>query len=49
MFAYFDNDVIAYESRYAWSKVDAGDWLYFISDITVLVRWIDKVMTDIGL
>lgn len=44
---YFDMDVILSEKRYSWELVNKGRWRHYLSDLSVFVRVIDKVMVDI--
>lgn len=46
-FEYFDEDVILWQKRYSWELVEKGRYRHYISDISVFVEFIDRVMCDI--
>ena len=43
---YLDQDVMVSKKRYSWEQARGGAWRYYLSDITVLVELIDRVMKD---
>ena len=46
-FKYFDDDVILWQKRYSWELVGQRRWRHYISDISVFVELINRVMRDI--
>ena len=44
---YFDEDVILWQKRYSWELVDNGRWRHYLSDISVFIALINRVMADI--
>ena len=46
-FEYFDEDVILWQKRYSWELVGQRRWRHYISDISVFVEFINRVMRDI--
>ncbi len=46
-FKYFDEDVILWQKRYSWELADTGRWRHYLSDISVFVALINRVMRDI--
>ena len=46
-FEYFDEDVILWQKRYSWELVDSGRWRHYLSDISVFVALINRVMGDV--
>lgn len=44
---YLDRDVMVSKKRYSWEHARDGVWRYYLSDITVFVELIDRVMKDI--
>lgn len=44
---YLDVDVMMWQKRYSWELVDKGLWRHYLSDISVFVEFIDRVMRDI--
>ncbi len=46
-FEYFDEDVILWQKRYSWELVEKGKWRHYISDISVFVELINRVMCGI--
>ena len=46
-FEYFDEDVILWQKRYSWELVDSGRWRHYLSDISVFVALINRVMADV--
>ena len=44
---YLDQDVMVSKKRYSWEQARDGVWRYYLSDITVFVELIDRVMKDI--
>ena len=47
LFEYFDEDAMLWLKRYSWELVDKGEWLCYLSDISVSVELINSVMRDI--
>ena len=48
VFEYFDEDVILWQKRYSWELIDEGRWRHYVSDISVFVELIDRVMRDVS-
>ena len=46
-FEYLDEDVILWQKRYSWELVDEGRWRHYLSDISVFVDLINRVMVDL--
>ena len=46
-FEYFDEDVILWQKRYSWELVGQGRWRHYLSDISVFVELINRVMRGI--
>lgn len=46
-FEYFDEDVIIWQKRYSWELVDSGRWRHYLSDLSVFVALINRVMADV--
>ena len=46
-FEYFDEDVILWQKRYSWELVDSGRWRHYLSDISVFIALINRVMVDV--
>lgn len=46
-FEYFDEDMRWWQKRYSWELVDQGYWRHYLSDISVFVELINRVMRDI--
>ena len=46
-FEYLDEEVILWQKRYSWELVGKGCWRHYISDISVFVELINRVMRDI--
>ena len=46
-FEYFDEDVILWQKRYSWELIDSGRWHHYLSDISVFVALINRVMADV--
>ena len=44
---YLDDDVMLWQKRYSWELVNKGRWRHYLSDISVFVEFIDRVMRDI--
>jgi len=44
---YLDRDVMVSKKRYSWEHARDGVWRYYLSDITVFVELIDRVMKEI--
>ena len=44
---YLDRDIMISKKRYSWEQARDGDWRYYLSDITVFVELIDRVMNGI--
>ena len=44
---YLERDVMVSKKRYSWEQARDGVWRYYLSDITVFVELIDRVMKDI--
>lgn len=44
---YLDRDVMVSTKRYSWEQARDGVWRYYLSDITVFVELINRVMKDI--
>ena len=47
IFEYFDEDVMLWKKRYSWELVEKGGYRHYISDISVFVELINRVMRDI--
>ena len=41
---YFDEDVVVWEKRYSWEHFAEPKWNYYLSDVSVFVRFIERVM-----
>ena len=46
-FEYLDEDAMLWLKRYSWELVDNGRWRHYLSDISVFVELINRVMRDI--
>ena len=46
-FEYFDEDVILWQKRYSWELVGEVRYRHYLSDISVFVELINRVMSDI--
>ena len=46
-FEYFDEDMRWWQKRYSWELIDQGYWRHYLSDISVFVELINRVMRDI--
>ena len=46
-FEYFDEDVILWQKRYSWELIEEGRWRHYVSDISVFVELINRVMGDV--
>ena len=46
-FEYFDEDVLLWQKRYSWELVEKQRWRHYLSDISVFVELINRVMRDI--
>ena len=46
-FEYFDEDVILWQKRYSWELIEEKRWRHYLSDISVFVELINRVMQDI--
>ena len=44
---YFDEDVVLWQKRYSWELVDSGRWRHYLSDISVFVAFINRVMANV--
>ena len=44
---YFDEDLMLHQKRYSYELVDKGTWRHYLSDISVFVELINRVMKDI--
>lgn len=44
---YLDEDAMLWQKRYSWEHVDKGRYRHYLSDISVFVEFIDRVMRDI--
>ena len=44
---YLDDDVMLWQKRYSWELVNEGRWRHYLSDLSVFVELIDRVMRDI--
>lgn len=44
---YFDEDMQWWQKRYSWELIDAECWRHYLSDISVFVELINRVMRDI--
>lgn len=44
---YLDRDVLMWEKRYTWERVEKGKWHHYLDDISVCIELIDRVMRDI--
>ena len=47
LFEYFDEDMKWWQKRYSWELIDKGEWRHYLSDISVLVELINRVMRGI--
>ena len=47
LFEYFDEDMQWWQKRYSWELIDKGHWRHYISDISVFVELINRVMRNI--
>ena len=47
LFVYFDQEVEFGTKRYSWELAESGCWMHYVSDISVFVELIDRVMHDI--
>ena len=47
LFKYLDEDVLVSQKRYSWELAEKGRWRHYISDISVLVELINRVMSEI--
>ena len=48
LFEYFDEDIKWWQKRYSWELIDKREWRHYLSDISVFVELINRVMRDIG-
>lgn len=48
LFEYFDEDMKWWQKRYSWELIDKREWRHYLSDISVFVKLINRVMSDIG-
>lgn len=46
-FEYFDQDVMLWQKRYSWELIEKKRWRHYLSDISVFVEFINRVMQDI--
>ena len=46
-FEYFDEDVILWQKRYSWELIEEKRYRHYLSDISVFVELINRVMQDI--
>ena len=46
-FEYFDEDVILWQKRYSWELIEEKRYRHYLSDISVFVGLINRVMRDI--
>lgn len=46
-FEYFDEDMQWWQKRYSWELIDQKRWRHYLSDISVFVELINRVMRDI--
>ena len=46
-FEYLDEDVILWQKRYSWELVEEKRWRHYLSDISVFVELINRVMAGI--
>ena len=44
---YFDQDVLLYLKRYSYELIEKQKWRHYLSDISVFVELIDRVMRDV--
>ena len=44
---YFDEDMKWWEKRYSWELIDRGHWRHYLSDISVFVELINRVMRGV--
>ena len=44
---YFDEDMRWWEKRYSWELIDRGHWRHYLSDISVFVEFINRVMRGV--
>ena len=46
-FEYFDEDVILWQKRYSWELVEEGRWRHYLSDTSVFVALVHRVMAGV--
>ena len=46
-FEYFDEDVLLWQKRYSWELIEEKRYRHYLSDISVFVEFINRVMQDI--
>ena len=44
---YFDQDVMLYLKRYSYELIEQQEWRHYLSDVSVFVELIDRVMRDV--
>lgn len=47
LFEYFDEDMQWWQKRYSWEQINKGRWRHYLSDISVFVELINRVMSGI--
>jgi len=47
MFEYFDEDVLLWQKRYSWEFIEKKRWRHYISNISVFIELINRVMSKI--
>ena len=46
-FEYFDKDVMLWQKRYSWELIEKEQYRHYLSDMSVFVEFINRVMGDI--
>ena len=44
---YFDQDMIVWQKRYSWELIGKDKWLHYMSNISVVVDFINRVMRNV--
>ena len=48
LFEYFDRDVRLWQKRYSFELVQQQQWHHYLSDLTLFITLMDRVMEDVG-
>ncbi len=48
LFDYFDQDIIVWQKRYSWEMIGEEKWLHYISDIKLVIDFINRVMRTVS-